>query len=449
MMKIYVEAKSKADLIRRLATGEEISGYNYSIFGGGGHYMLDDTLEDGTIIAIYSQMSQGNPVAKSWGTWTNKVLKAESFSAEGERDFFKESGGECEWCKGVVRKEDGTATGDAWFCNACIGYTHPSKIRYLKGQPQEGWDAESFSAPSTHCECRIPVDTDGYPVCDECLFCQCGCDTICLRDFAYCVYCQTCDENCNESKHGGCECECAMCGKHFPMEEGEEPVGNSGNNLSWCNLCGETLCVGCYGDEDNQYCEYHTARERAREDGYDRYMDAESFSADMTSPAGKHAFQPARCPICFAHKPLYQDMKKVTHNKSGSWWDTMFCKNCISKKNYRAESFSAENKCFKCGCSGDTIKMYYAGVKGLICTICSDRGQHSAESSDSRWYFDVASTEHGWKEFGPYDSHKEAKKVIQEILEDRYEIIKYRIVEFKGPYKGTLAHERFRGKPIF
>jgi len=70
-MKVYVEAKSKAALIRRLATGEEISGYNYSMFGGEGHYMLDDTLEDGTIIAIYSQMSGGSPVAKSWGTWTN------------------------------------------------------------------------------------------------------------------------------------------------------------------------------------------------------------------------------------------------------------------------------------------------------------------------------------------------------------------------------------------
>ncbi len=53
-MKVYVEAKSKAALIRRLAAGEEISGYNYSMFGGGGHYMLDDTLEDGTIIAIYN-----------------------------------------------------------------------------------------------------------------------------------------------------------------------------------------------------------------------------------------------------------------------------------------------------------------------------------------------------------------------------------------------------------
>jgi hypothetical protein len=80
-MKVYVEAQSKAALIRRLAAGEEISGYNYSMFGGGGHYMLDDSLEDGTIIAIYSQMSQGNPVAKSWGTWTNGVLKAETFES--------------------------------------------------------------------------------------------------------------------------------------------------------------------------------------------------------------------------------------------------------------------------------------------------------------------------------------------------------------------------------
>jgi len=86
-MKVYVEAQSKADLIRRLAAGEEISGYNYSMFGGGGHYMLDDNLEDGTIIAIYTKKVQGNPVAKSWGTWTNGVLKAESFDAEYSRGY--------------------------------------------------------------------------------------------------------------------------------------------------------------------------------------------------------------------------------------------------------------------------------------------------------------------------------------------------------------------------
>jgi hypothetical protein len=80
-MKLYVEASSKKSLIQRLASGEEISGYNYSMFGGGGRYMLDDNLADGTIIAIYSKMVQGNPVAKSWGTWTNKVLKSETFEA--------------------------------------------------------------------------------------------------------------------------------------------------------------------------------------------------------------------------------------------------------------------------------------------------------------------------------------------------------------------------------
>jgi len=80
-MKVYVEAQSKAALIRRLAAGEDITGLNYSMFGGGGYYKLDNTLEDGTIIAIYSQMSGGNPVAKSWGTWTNGVLKAETFEA--------------------------------------------------------------------------------------------------------------------------------------------------------------------------------------------------------------------------------------------------------------------------------------------------------------------------------------------------------------------------------
>ena len=74
-MKVYVEAKSKAALIRRLKDGEEIYGYNYSMFGGGGSYCLDDSLENGTIIAIYSEMSMGNPMGKSWGTWTNGVLK--------------------------------------------------------------------------------------------------------------------------------------------------------------------------------------------------------------------------------------------------------------------------------------------------------------------------------------------------------------------------------------
>ena len=74
-MKIYVEADSKAALNRRLAAGEVIQGRNYSMFAPAtgperaGMHTLDATLASGTVIAIFSQMSDGNPVSKSWGTW--------------------------------------------------------------------------------------------------------------------------------------------------------------------------------------------------------------------------------------------------------------------------------------------------------------------------------------------------------------------------------------------
>ncbi len=143
-MKVYVEAKSKAELIRRLAAGEEISGYNYSMFGGGGHYILDDTLEDGTIIAIYSQMSQGNPVAKSWGTWTNGVLKAETFEAttlDEEHICFI-----CGTTKEDIEGFDdmmSTKGGDA--CKTCAeeyGYKWPDDMIYLDGE--SFYDAENW-----------------------------------------------------------------------------------------------------------------------------------------------------------------------------------------------------------------------------------------------------------------------------------------------------------------
>ena len=75
MMKLYVEADSKAALNRRLAAGEVVRGRNYSMFAPmtgpdrQGMHTLDATLAAGTIIAIYSQMVDGNPVGKSWGTW--------------------------------------------------------------------------------------------------------------------------------------------------------------------------------------------------------------------------------------------------------------------------------------------------------------------------------------------------------------------------------------------
>ena len=71
-MKIYVQAKSKADINRRLKSGEQFSGHNYSMFGGGGEYELNTDLPDGTIVAVFEKTSHDNPVAKAWGTWNAK-----------------------------------------------------------------------------------------------------------------------------------------------------------------------------------------------------------------------------------------------------------------------------------------------------------------------------------------------------------------------------------------
>ena len=69
-MKLYVEAKSKAALNRRLQAGEEVWGTNYSIFGGGGQYALDKTLPNQTMITIYSLTdARGIPIGKSYGQW--------------------------------------------------------------------------------------------------------------------------------------------------------------------------------------------------------------------------------------------------------------------------------------------------------------------------------------------------------------------------------------------
>jgi|TARA_R100001460_G_scaffold102827_1_gene147581 hypothetical protein len=67
-MKIYINATSKAQINRDLADGANPTGYNYSMFGGGGLYNLRDC-PAGTVVAVFSKMSGGNPIAKSWGAW--------------------------------------------------------------------------------------------------------------------------------------------------------------------------------------------------------------------------------------------------------------------------------------------------------------------------------------------------------------------------------------------
>jgi hypothetical protein len=71
-MKIYIHAKSKADINRRLKSGEQLSGYSYAMFGGGGGWYDLQDVEDGTIVAVFEKTSGGNPVAKAWGTWDSK-----------------------------------------------------------------------------------------------------------------------------------------------------------------------------------------------------------------------------------------------------------------------------------------------------------------------------------------------------------------------------------------
>ena len=72
IVKIYVQGKSKADLKRRMADGELLYGRNYSMFGGAGVYALDESLPDGTLIAVFEKYCMnGNPISKSFGTWKN------------------------------------------------------------------------------------------------------------------------------------------------------------------------------------------------------------------------------------------------------------------------------------------------------------------------------------------------------------------------------------------
>lgn len=73
-MKVYVKATSKNDINSRLGNGEVVMGRNYSIFGGGGMYSLDNGLPTGTIIVTYTKLgSDGySPVSRYYYTWNGQ-----------------------------------------------------------------------------------------------------------------------------------------------------------------------------------------------------------------------------------------------------------------------------------------------------------------------------------------------------------------------------------------
>ena len=74
-MKLYVKSKSKKAINEAIANGDKVVGNNYSIFGDGGVYALDQGLPEGTIIALYTKEEHGTPISRNWGVWDGKKVK--------------------------------------------------------------------------------------------------------------------------------------------------------------------------------------------------------------------------------------------------------------------------------------------------------------------------------------------------------------------------------------
>jgi hypothetical protein len=72
-MDLYVKAKSKKAVNDSLANFAPVGGTNFSMFGGGGYYMLNAELPSGTVIKIYEKTVGGSPYAKAYGTWNAKT----------------------------------------------------------------------------------------------------------------------------------------------------------------------------------------------------------------------------------------------------------------------------------------------------------------------------------------------------------------------------------------
>jgi hypothetical protein len=73
-MEIYIKAQSKKAINEKIANNEVVLGTNYSIFGGGGIYEVNDALPIGTVIKVYSKEVNGTPYAKAFGMWNGKKV---------------------------------------------------------------------------------------------------------------------------------------------------------------------------------------------------------------------------------------------------------------------------------------------------------------------------------------------------------------------------------------
>ena len=89
---VYVRAKSKKAINELLADGQTIWGKKYDIYGsdiygsdiyGSDIYGSDiygsesiqlHNMPKGTVVKVYEKVACGNPVAKSYGTWTGQKV---------------------------------------------------------------------------------------------------------------------------------------------------------------------------------------------------------------------------------------------------------------------------------------------------------------------------------------------------------------------------------------
>lgn len=75
-MKLFVRAKSKAELNRKLRRGATVTGLEYSLLRHGIEFTLGVDVPDKTRVFLFTQIQNGFPLAHSNGTYnynTNQV----------------------------------------------------------------------------------------------------------------------------------------------------------------------------------------------------------------------------------------------------------------------------------------------------------------------------------------------------------------------------------------
>jgi hypothetical protein len=74
-MKVYIKGSKKV-ANEKIAAGEQVSGIEYSMFNE--RYATPHTInecEEGTIVAFFTNTSDGIPISRSFGTWDGTKIK--------------------------------------------------------------------------------------------------------------------------------------------------------------------------------------------------------------------------------------------------------------------------------------------------------------------------------------------------------------------------------------